>query len=191
MTNKGSAKIVNFMTPGVGDLTLGHGFIGHHGEYALSSSLSIYGTLIAIVLWDYNTAFLCHCWFFIIPPTNEGGYIGITLSVRLSVCPSVCADSCLAHNFFMLWHWLTIFGTWVYQHETMCRVHSWSRYDLELWPQGQIYRVFDMFSCLAHNFFLDWHWLTIFGTWMYHHQTMCRLHSWSRFNVDVWPQGQI
>ena len=104
-----------------------------------------------------------------------------------SVCPSVCADSCQAHNFYMVWHWLTIFGTWVYHHETMCSVHSWSRYDLELWPQGQIYRVFDMFSCSSHNFFLDWHWLNIFGTWMYHHQTMCREHSWSWFNVDLWP----
>ena len=65
-----------------------------------------------------------------------------------------CADSCPAHNFFMVWHWLTILGTWVYPHKTMCRVHLWSRYDLELWPQGQIYRVFDMFSCPAHNFFL-------------------------------------
>ena len=78
---------------------------------------------------------------------NSGGYIEIT------VCPSVCADSCPAHYFFMVWHWLTIFGTWVYHHETMCRVHSLSRYDLELWPQGQIYRVFDMFSCPVHNFF--------------------------------------
>ena len=33
---------------------------------------------------------------------SSGGYIGITLSVRLSVCPSVCADSCPAHNFFMV-----------------------------------------------------------------------------------------
>ena len=108
-----------------------------------------------------------------------------------SVCPSVCADSCPAHNFFMVWHWLFIFGTWVYHHQTKCRIHSWSRYDLELWPQGQIYRVFYMFSCPAHNFFLDWHWLTIFRTWMYHHQTMCRVHSLSRFNVDLWPQGHI
>ena len=67
-------------------------------------------------------------------------------SVCLFVCPSVCADSCPAHNFFLVWHWLTIFGTWISHHATMCRVHSWSRYELELWPQGQIYRVFDMFS---------------------------------------------
>ena len=95
------------------------------------------------------------------PPTKFRGEYrnhsvcpSVCLSVCLSVCPSVCADSCPAkHNFFMVWHWLTIFGTWVYHHETMCRVQSWSRYDLELWPQGQIYRVFDMFSCPAHNCF--------------------------------------
>ena len=125
------------------------------------------------------------------PPRTKFRGVYRNHSVCPSVCPSVCADSCPAHNFFMVWHWLTIFGTWVYHHERMCRLHSWSRYDLELWPQGQIYRVFDMFSCQAHNFLMVWHWLTIFGTWMYHHQTMCRVHSWSRFNVDLWPQGQI
>ena len=54
---------------------------------------------------------------------------------------------------------------WVYHHEKMCRVHSWSIYNLELWPQGQIYRIFDMFSWPSYNLFLFWHWLTIFGTW--------------------------
>ena len=50
--------------------------------------------------------------FLLYPPrTKFRGYIGITLSVRLSVCPSVCADSCPGHNCFMVWHWLTIFGT--------------------------------------------------------------------------------
>ena len=75
-------------------------------------------------------------------------------SVRLSVRPSVCAYSCLDHNFFIVWHSLIISGTWVYNHKTMCRVHSWSRYDLELWPQSQIYRVFDIFLCPFHNDFL-------------------------------------
>ena len=88
---------------------------------------------------------------------------------------------------FWVWHWLTVFGTWVYDHETMCHVHSWSRYDLELF---KIYRVFEMFSCPAHNSFLVWHWLTIFGTWLYH-KTMCHIHLWSRFDVDLWPPGQI
>ena len=91
----------------------------------------------------------------------------------------------------MVWHWLTIFCTWVYHHETMCGVNSWSRYDLELWPQGQIYRVFDMFSCPAHNYFWGWHWLTIFGTWVYHHKMMCRVHSWSWYDLERWPQGHI
>ena len=39
-----------------------------------------------------------------------------------------------------------------------------------------IYRVFDIFSCPAHNFFLVWHWPTIFGTWVYHHKTMYHVH---------------
>ena len=72
---------------------------------------------------------------------------------------------------FFVWHWLTIFGTWVYHHEAMCRLHSWFKYNLELWP-CKIYRVFDMFSCPAHNLFLDWHWFIIFGTWVHHHKTI-------------------
>ena len=35
---------------------LGRGFIGHYSEYALSSTLSIYITLIVIVLRKYNAA---------------------------------------------------------------------------------------------------------------------------------------
>ena len=146
---------------------------------------------------------------------SSGGYIEITLSVRLSVqirvrpitflwfdiglpylahgcitmrrCVAYIHDPDTTLNFdlkikligfltcfrvrpitfFLVWHWATIFGTWVYHHKTICRVHSWSRYDLELWPQGQIFRVFDKFSCPAHNFFLVWHWPTVYGTWVY------------------------
>ena len=46
---------------------------------------------------------------------------------------------------FLVWQLLTIFGTWMYHHETMCRVHSWSRFENDLWPQDQIYR---FLSCL-------------------------------------------
>ena len=66
---------------------------------------------------------------------SPGGYIGITLSVRLSICLSVClsVQICVLPIHFFVWHWLTIFGICVNHHETMCRVHSWSRFDLELW----------------------------------------------------------
>ena len=37
----------------------------------------------------------------------------------------------------------------------MCQVHSWSWYDLELWLQGQIYRVYDMTLCSGLSFFLS------------------------------------
>ena len=61
-TKEGSAKIVNFMTPGAGVLMLGRGHINHYSEYVhvLYSTLSIYSTLIAIVLRDYDAAFLFH-----------------------------------------------------------------------------------------------------------------------------------
>ena len=61
MTEEGSTKIVNIMTPGVGVLMVGHGHIRHHSEYILTSTLSIYFTLIAIVLKDYDAAFLYTC----------------------------------------------------------------------------------------------------------------------------------
>ena len=49
LTKEGSTKFVNLMTPGAGGfITCGH--ISHYSEYALSSTLSIYSILIAIVL---------------------------------------------------------------------------------------------------------------------------------------------
>ena len=59
MTKEGSAKIANFITIGAGS-QLGCGYISHYSEYVLSSTLSIYISLIAIVLKGYNAAFLCH-----------------------------------------------------------------------------------------------------------------------------------
>ena len=56
--------------------------------------------------------------------------------------------------FCLLWHLHTIFGTWVYNHERMCQVHSWSWYDIDLWPQGKIYRVYDMALCSGLSFFV-------------------------------------
>ena len=58
MTKEGSTKIVNFNTPRAGVLMLGRGHISHFSEYVLSSTLSIYSTLIAIMLRDYGCSFL-------------------------------------------------------------------------------------------------------------------------------------
>ena len=57
MTKEGSAKRVNFITIGAGGLMLGRGYISQYSEYALSSTLSIYITLIAILLREYNAAY--------------------------------------------------------------------------------------------------------------------------------------
>ena len=56
MTKEGSTKIVNFNTPSAGVLMFQRGRISHFSEYVLSSTLSIYSTLIAIVLRDYDAA---------------------------------------------------------------------------------------------------------------------------------------
>ena len=50
MSKEGSTKIVNFNTPMAEVLMLGRGHISHFSEYVLSSTLSIYSILIAIVL---------------------------------------------------------------------------------------------------------------------------------------------
>ena len=50
--------------------------------------------------------------------------------------------------------------------------------DLELWPQGQIYRVYNMTLCSGLSFFVLLHSHTLFGTWVYHHGTMCHVHLW-------------
>ena len=57
---EGFTKFVNLMTPGAGVLMLGRGHISHYSEDELYSTLSIYSTLIAIVLKDYDAAFLYH-----------------------------------------------------------------------------------------------------------------------------------
>ena len=64
MTREWSTKIVNFMTPWGGVLVLRRGHRNHLSEYALSSTLSICSTLIAILLRDNDAAFLCHYLFF-------------------------------------------------------------------------------------------------------------------------------
>ena len=60
MTKEGSTKIITFLTPGAGVFVQGCGHISHYSEYVVSFTLSIYSTLVAIVLRDYDAAFLYH-----------------------------------------------------------------------------------------------------------------------------------
>ena len=59
MTKEGSAKIEICIIIGAGGLMLGRG--SQYSEQALSSTLSIYITLMAIVFSESNAAFLCLC----------------------------------------------------------------------------------------------------------------------------------
>ena len=61
ITKEGSTKIVNFMTHRAGVLMLARSHISHYSEYVLSSTLSIYSTLIAFVLRDNDAAFRYQC----------------------------------------------------------------------------------------------------------------------------------
>ena len=90
---------------------------------------------------------------------NTSRYVGICLSVCLFVCLSV-----------QIHVWPIIF-----------LLYSWSRY-VALWPQG---RVFDMSSCPTHNFCLVGFWHTIYSTWVYHHERMCCVYSWSQYDPNV------
>ena len=61
MSKEGSTKIVNFVTLGAGVLMLRRVRTSHYSEYVLvSSTPSIYSTLIVSVLSDYDAAFLYH-----------------------------------------------------------------------------------------------------------------------------------
>ena len=83
----------------------------------------------------------------------------------------------------MLWHCLTIFGTLVYHHETMCRAHSWSWYDLDRWPQDQINGLWHGFVFRSHVFMsFDIVMLCLAREWVYHHSTM-----WRAYSRPVWP----
>ena len=61
MTKVVSSKIIVFIIIGAGGLMLRRGYKSHYREYAFSSTLSMYVTLIAIVFREYNAVFLCHC----------------------------------------------------------------------------------------------------------------------------------
>ena len=69
----------------------------------------------------------------------------------------------------------------------MCRVHSSSRFNTDLWPQGQKDKVYDMVLFLGHSCFVLLHSHTM---WMYHHGTMCRLNPWTLYDLDLWSQYQ-
>ena len=149
---------------------------------------------------------------FILPHerSSGGGYIGITLSVRLSVqirspwedvsCNVHDLDLwpqgqiysvydmalCTGHSFFGLWHSHTMFCTWGYHRATMCCVHSWPLYDIDLWTPYQNY-IFKMNLSLARLSLLFDIGISNFGIWVYHHEATCCVHSWPFYDLDLWP----
>ena len=71
----------------------------------------------------------------------------------------------------------------------MSRVHLLSRNNVDLWPQGQIYRVFDMAFVRAAAFTP----FVIVITYLAHecnHGMMCHIHSWLMYDLVLWPRYQ-
>lgn len=99
---------------------------------------------------------------------------------RLSVCR--CRFVSCPSLFFAL-TLLIIFDTWV---RCSAYIHDFS-------TTGIFYLSvkFISFSCQTRNSCLLWHQHIIFVIWVYYHVTTCRVHSWSRDDVDFWPQDNI
>ena len=90
------------------------------------------------------------------------------------------------HSFCVLWHNHTIFGTWVYHHEIMCHMHSWSLYGLDLWPQYPNY-IFTMNLCFGKIVFALWHRHTKFDMsgYIIMKKSTCCVHSWSLYHLQL------
>ena len=90
------------------------------------------------------------------------------------------------HNFFVVWHWLTIFGTWLHHHETMCRAHSWSLYDLKVTCCGR-WRLTSRFLTRCRV----WPMTIFYLTFSYHIWHMCKSVPYFHDPLyDLWPQYQ-
>ena len=61
LTKEASTKIVHFMESVAEVVMEGCGLIGHHNDYGLSSTLSIYNAFVVIVLREYYVSLICHC----------------------------------------------------------------------------------------------------------------------------------
>ena len=100
------------------------------------------------------------------------GCITMIRCVKYSVCvhPSVFADSCGAWCRHTIWH-MGVSPV----HRTMLCIPSWPVYYLELWPQGKSYKFYNIDSCPGHKFFDLFYRHAIFGTWVYHYETICQV----------------
>ena len=58
-----------------------------------------------------------------------------------------------------------------------------------MWPRHQFIRLMTWLCFFSHNFSSLYKViLSMFGTWEYPHGTMCGVHSWLLFDLDLWPQ---
>lgn len=68
----------------------------------------------------------------------------VSLTLTSNLLAFFYTASCQTRNSCLLWHQHIIFAIWAFYHVTTCRVHSWSRDDVDFWPQGNISSVFGL-----------------------------------------------
>ena len=83
----------------------------------------------------------------------------------------------------LLWQWHTIFSTWVYHHERMCLLHSWSWYDIDLLISRSNFIGFMTSLCVRARAFL---YFDISHT-VWHMSVSPWYNVSSTFMTSVWP----
>ena len=92
--------------------------------------------------------------------------------------------------FFSVWHWLTIFGPLVYHHEMMCHVHSWSQYNVDLRPQGQIYRFVSDLELFLDLTLVNHIWHMCLSPWEPLRGSVVYIYD-PNSNINLWPKDQL
>ena len=119
----------------------------------VSSLWNVHTLFLSIDSWQFTDSRLCvsatvrrlgRSRDLLCPPSTKfRGYIGITLSVRLSVCLSVYVQP------------ITFFVLTLVRHIWHMGLSPWDNVSRafmnDLWRHCHIYRVFNMFSCPAHT----------------------------------------
>ena len=85
---------------------------------------------------------------------------------------------------FVLWHSHIWFDKSMYHHGRMCCVHSWTLYNLDLWPKTKIIYFHHKFES-GKMFLLFDIGISNFDIWVYHHETTCCVHSWQSMTLTI------
>ena len=125
------------------------------------------------------------------PPPPWTNFRGVCVYINHSVCPSVCAYSCPAISFVGFDIGLPYLALWCI---TMTRCVAYIDDPGSTLNFDRKVKLIGLLKCFCvRRITIIWFdiGLSYFGTWVYHHENMWQVHSYSGFDVDIWSQGQI